>query len=111
MTSVINISDLATEPKVAIVTPDGARHEMKTASLKSFIENVRLIEAMGTNASVAEEMEVMISITLSAFPSLGRAELVEWPVDVLEKLSDLARGRNGEVVSSDESENPSSGNV
>lgn len=102
MTKVINLADLAKEPEVVIVTTDNVRHAMKPATVQSFIDNVKLVESLGTNASVVEEMEVMIKIITGAFPTISEAEVRSWPLENLQSISDMARGQNGELVTTDE---------
>jgi hypothetical protein len=103
MTKVINLQELARkEPDVVIVTTDGERHEMIPATVESFIENVKLVEGLGTAASVVDEMEVMIKIITRSFPTISEAEVRSWPLENLQSISDLARGQNGELVTTDE---------
>ncbi|MDE4297086.1 hypothetical protein PXK56_18015 [Phaeobacter gallaeciensis] len=102
MTTVINLNELAKEPDVVIVTSDGERHAMKPATVQSFIDNVKMVESLGTNASVVEEMEVMIKIITGAFPTISEDEVRGWPLENLQSISDLARGQNGELVTTDE---------
>lgn len=102
MTTVINLNEITKEPDVVIVTTDGERHEMKPATVQSFIDNVKMIEELGTNASVVEEMEAMIKIIIGAFPTIDDKEVRSWPLENLQSISDLARGQNGELVTSDE---------
>lgn len=101
MTRVINLSQLAKEPDV-VLDIDGVKHPMRPATVESFIENVKLIEALGTNASVVQEMEAMITIITRSFPSLTAEDVRGWPLEYLQSISDLARGQNGELVTTDE---------
>jgi hypothetical protein len=101
MTTVINLKDLAKEPDVVIVTEDGTRHAMKPATVQSFINNVRLVEDLGTKSSVVDEMEAMIKIIDGAFPTIGEKEIRSWPLENLQSISDLARGQNAELATTD----------
>ncbi len=102
MTTVINIKELAAVPAVIIVDENDVKHEMKSATVQTFIDNVKLVESMGTNVSAVDEMEAMIKIILGAFPTLTEEGVRGWPLEVLSNISDLARGQNGEIVTTDE---------
>lgn len=102
MTHVINIKDLATKSPLTIVDTNEVRHEMKPATVQSFIDNVKMVEDMGTNVSAVDEMEAMIKIILVAFPTMSDEMIRSWPLEALEQISDLARGQGGEIVTTDE---------
>lgn len=102
MTKVINLASLSKEPAIVIVTEDGKRHEMVAATVQSFIDNVKLVEDLGVNASVVQEMEAMIAVIVRAFPTITEAEVRAWPLENLQSISDLARGQNSELVTTDE---------
>jgi len=113
-TKIINIGDLKKEPLVTIVTEDGTKHSMITASVETFIENMTEIEKLGINASPVKELEVIVGIVARAFPTLSEKEIRSWPIDVIQQLSDTARGVNGEIATTDEDaakEANSSGNA
>lgn len=101
-TKIINIGELKKEPLVTIVTEDGKKHSMVTASVETFIENMSAIEELGLNASPVKELEVIVGIVARAFPTLTEKEIRSWPIDVIQQLADTARGVNGEVATTDE---------
>lgn len=103
-TKVINLAALSKEPTVVIVTEDGERHEMKRATVGSFIDNIKIIESLGVNASTEEEMNVMIQIITRAFPTISEQMVKDWPLEHLQSISEMARGQNSELVSSSEEE-------
>ncbi|PZR92250.1 MAG: hypothetical protein DI537_13765 [Stutzerimonas stutzeri] len=114
MTKVINIADLRKAPLVTIVDEDGTRHNMVTASVETFLENVEAIESLGLSAGPKKELEVIIGIVLRGFPTLDEKTLRKWPVEVIQNLSDVVRGVGGEVATTDKAaadEAAKSGNV
>lgn len=100
MTKIINLDSLASEPLVAI-TIGGKRHEMRTATVNTFIENMKAIESLGLNASPVKEVEVIVGIVARSFPTLTEDEIRNWPLDMIQKLSEIARGAGGEFVTND----------
>lgn len=110
MTTVINLQEIAQEPDVVIVTKDGKRHAMQPTTVQGFIDNVKLVEELGTDSSVVQEMEVMIKIITKAFPTIGEDEVRSWPLENLQSISDLARGQNAELTKDPQSEDGSEGN-
>lgn len=108
-TEIVNIGDLIPEPALVIVGLDGKKHPMQVATVGTFIANAKTIESLGTEASPVQEFEAMVEIILRGFPTLTREELDQWPVDTVNKISEMARGKASEVVTDDEEE-ASSGN-
>lgn len=109
MTKVLNLDALKTEAPVAIIVNE-KRHEMRLATVQTFIDNMRMIEDLGTNPSMIREIEVAKKVILSAFPTLTEKELGDLPLDALRQISDLARGAGGEIVTND-AEAAASGNA
>lgn len=97
MTQFINLDEIKREPLVTIQV-NGQKHEMRTATVEDFIENMKAIESLGKNASLVQEIEVMIGIVARAFPTLPENDIRSWPIDNLQKLSEIARGLGGEIV-------------
>lgn len=101
-TKVINLADLRKEPIVTIVDEKGVRHDMVTASVETYIANAEAIEALALNAGPVKELETIVGIVGRAFPTLTEADIRKWPIDMIQQLSDIARGVNGEVATADE---------
>lgn len=101
MTKIINLDSLKQEALI-IIEVEGKRHEMKTASVDSFIENMKAIEGLGLNASPIQEIEVIIGIVARAFPTLDEKQIRSWPITTIQHLSEVARGVNGEIATADE---------
>lgn len=100
MTKIINLDTLKREPLVSIVV-DGKRHDMQDATVETFIENMTALQNMSMNASPIEEIEVVLGIVLRAFPTLTDKQIRSWPLDTIRQLSEVARGVNGEVATTD----------
>jgi len=103
MTKIINLDELR-KPTPLVIVVDGARHELKPATVESFLENVKAIEDMGVNATVAQEFDAMIGIITRSFPTLTEQQVRQWSVEQLRYLVELTRGANDEIVSTDEEE-------
>lgn len=97
-TKIINLSDLTPAPTVKIIDTTGTEHKLAPISVGTFIQNVKSVEELGMSASVSQEIELMIKIILRGFPTLTEDELMKWPIETLEQISQYARGQNGEIV-------------
>jgi hypothetical protein len=106
MTKVINIDALREEAPFVLVI-GGVKHEMKIASVDDFIENMGLIEGLGTNPSFKDELEVSIKVIARAFPTLTEKEIRSWQVATIDKLFRISRGED--VLG--EAEAPAEGNA
>jgi len=103
MTKIINLDDIR-KPTPLVIIVDGERHELKPATVESFLENVKLIEEIGVNATVTQEFEAMIGIITRSFPTLTEKQIRQWSVEQLRYLVELTRGANDEIASTDEEE-------
>jgi hypothetical protein len=101
MTTIINFDDLKSEPPVILVI-EGVRHPMKNADVETFIENMSALEKLGMAATAKDEIDVIVGIIARAFPTLTDAQIRKWELDQIKKISDIARGIGGEIVSTDE---------
>lgn len=109
MTKVINLDDVAEEPQI-VISVDGKRHPMVKPTVKNWLANLKLVEELGLNPSPVKEMEGGIDIIRRSFPSLTEEELLEWPLDRIQRLVDISRSMAAEVVAETEAE-AKSGNV
>lgn len=100
MTKIINFDDLKKPAPVAIVI-DGKKHDMKVASVDTFIANLKAIEGLGVAASPIQEIEVIVGIVHRAFPTLSEKQIRSWEITTIQALSDIARGVSGELVTDD----------
>lgn len=103
MTKIINFDSLKKEPLV-IIEIDGVKHPMVEATVETFLENMKAIEDLGLDASPRAEIEVGIGIITRAFPSLKEGQIRKWTLSQIQQLSEIARGVNGEIVTTDEDE-------
>lgn len=101
MTKVINLSDLKKDPEVKLVVGE-VEHVMQPATVNSFIEHMKMVEDLGTNASLAEEMEVMIKIIIGAFPTLTDDEVRQWPLSYIQQINDVVQSNAGTAATQDE---------
>ena len=97
MTTVINLDDLTSEPKV-VIKIGTAEHAMKPLSVQDLIDNLKLVEEMGMNPGIPAEIEAGIKIITRAFPTLTEEQIRALPVEVLMQLVAIARGGDGEVM-------------
>jgi hypothetical protein len=93
MTKVVNFEALQDEPPFILMI-EGKEHPMKIASVSDFVENMKLIEKLGANSSVADEIEVSIKVISRAFPSLTEDAIRSWQVTTIDKLFRIARGED-----------------
>lgn len=100
---VINLDTIQKSRPVELVV-DGTKHKMKESTVEDFIENMKLIDALGVKPTPAQEIEVMIAFILRAFPTLKNNQVRKMTMQQLRMLSDLARGENGEIATDDETE-------
>ena len=101
MTKVINIASLRKPAAVIVETEDGKKHEMVPASVATFLENLKEVEALGLNASPVQEAELIVKVIARSFPTISEAEIHSWPLDITRNLYVAVISANGEVVSQD----------
>lgn len=101
MTKIINFESLKKEPLV-IIEIDGVKHPMQEATVETFLENMKAIEDLGIDANPRQEIEVGVGIIARAFPTLQESDIRKWTLSQIQQLSEIARGVNGEIVTSDE---------
>ncbi len=101
----INIKDLVPEPEVAIVVGD-TRHAMRPLTVASFIYAAGLVEKLGTVTSTVQELEILLTMVMSGFPTLDEAEVRDWPVATLVQVAQLVQGKT-DVVETDGEGEPS----
>jgi hypothetical protein len=91
MTKVLNIDDLLAQPNAKVVV-NGVEHEMKTASVADFLQNMKDLEAMAAAPSIVAETELTVRMIARAFPTLTEDDVLKWPVPAIEKLFTFIRG-------------------
>lgn len=102
MTKVINIAALRKPAAVVIEDEDGKKHEMVPASVSSFLENLKEIEALGVNASPIQEAELILGVVKRSFPSLTSEQIESWPIDIVRNVYVSIIMANGEMVAENE---------
>lgn len=101
MTKIINVADLKKTEEVVLIVDD-VRHPMKAPTIADFVANMELIEKLGVRASPVDEMLGMVDIVVRAFPTLTKDQVMLWPLDYIQQISEIARGAGGEIVTTDE---------
>lgn len=109
-TKVIKLESLV-RPTPLIIEIGGIKHPLVPATVDTYIENMKDIEALSLNASPIEELELAVRLIVRAFPSLTSAEIRSWSVDVIHQLAQIARGASGEVATTDDAEPVPEGNA
>lgn len=74
MTKLLNLDELPTAADVAIVL-NGRRHVMKPMTLGDFIRQQKAAEALKGQNNVAAEIDTLIGVVVTAFPTLPRDEV------------------------------------
>mgnify|MGYP001354347228 CR=1 FL=1 len=101
--TVIKLESLV-RPSPLVIEVEGVRHELVPASVETYIQNMRDIEALALNASPVDEIELAVKLIGRAFPTLKAADIRGWSVDVIYQLAAIARGESGEVASTNEAD-------
>jgi endo-1,4-beta-mannosidase len=104
MTKIVNIDALREESPFVLVIGD-AEHKMQVATVQDFIENMKLIEGLGTNPSMTDEIEISIKVIARAFPTIPEKDIRQWQVSTIQKLFDIARGADVTQTVEDEAGN------
>lgn len=111
MTNFLDLDAVAEETKYSFKL-DGVTHELKITTVDDFIENTRLIESLGTSATMDDEIKVIVKILCRLLPSLNEERLRKLTLPQLRKLNEWARGAGGEKTeTAPAAEAPSEGNV
>lgn len=97
MTKYVNIDELVSPPPFGVVI-NGVKHDLKPATVKTFVENMKDIEALQFNSSVSTEIETSLRIIRRAFPTVPEELLMELEVEQLRAITNAALGINGEKV-------------
>lgn len=87
---------------------NGKEHDLKVATVETFIANMRDLESLSMNASAADEMKVALAIVKRAFPTISENELNELNILQVKAIADFAQSANGEkteVTKEDDSGN------
>lgn len=98
MAKVINIASLRKPAPVVIETEDGTKHEMIPTSVGDFLTNLKEVEDLGVNASPIQEAQLILNAVSRSFPTLPRAELETWPLDIVRNVYVSVIIANGEHV-------------
>lgn len=91
MTKILNIDDLLQESPLKVVI-GGKEHAMSTPTMSDFLQNMKDLEALAAAPSLVTETEITVKIIARAFPTLTEADVLAWPVNVIENLFQLIRG-------------------
>jgi hypothetical protein len=74
---------------------------MRQATVQSFIDHVKMVEDMPPNAGISQEMEMLIKVILSAFPTLSEEIVRSWPLPYLEQINEFVQAKSGMVATQD----------
>ena len=91
-----------------VVKLDGVEHKLQQVTVEDFIANTKLLQNMKAEASLEEEVEVVITMLLRAFPTMNREQLRKLSMAKLNAILDFAQKHNGSKDG--ESEAKSEGN-
>lgn len=75
---------------------DGVTHVIQQVSVEIFIENVKLIQAVGETLTPDAEVELIVKLVSKSLPTLGEAGLRKLTLPQLRKLMEYVRKHNGE---------------
>lgn len=104
-TKIVKLEALV-RPTPLIIEIDDVKHPLVPATVETYIQNMRDIQALSLNADPVEELQLAVKLIARAFPSLEERTIRGWSVDVIHQLAQIARGASGEVVSETEGEAP-----
>jgi len=73
----------------------GKEHKLKHVSVQDFVDNVKLAQSLGPDAGIEKEVEATITMLLKAFPTMDRADLMDVPLEALNKILAFAQANDG----------------
>jgi len=81
-----------------VIKLNGKEHSLKVASVETFLQNMKDLEGLAMNATVADEMRVAMNVVKRAFPTIPAKELDELTIIQIKAIADFAMTANGEKV-------------
>jgi hypothetical protein len=79
-----------------VVKLKGKEHRLAPLTVKLFIENTKLIQAMGTTGSIDDEIGIARAMLRGVFPTLSVEDFDELSLDQMNALIDFAMKANGQ---------------
>lgn len=101
---------LADEPEV-VVKLNGKEHKLAPLSVKGFVENVKQAQALPTEPSIDQEVDMMVAVLLRSFPTMSRDELLKLNFSHLNRIVEFSQNATGQAAveqeaAKDAAENP-----
>ncbi|NIH77428.1 hypothetical protein FHV99_004680 [Ochrobactrum sp. P20RRXII] len=87
-------------PNIRVKIKD-KEHQLLEATVGSFIENVRDMEALRRTSDIVEELEILMRIIIRAFPTIKREDLSPLTLTQLNELANFGRRANEEITDED----------
>lgn len=97
MTKFLDLDSVTPEAEF-VLKLNGKDHPLKTATVRTFVDNMKDIESLALDATVVQEIEISVKIIKRAFPTITDEELDELTLDQVKAISEYALGANGEKV-------------
>jgi len=97
-TNFLDLDALADEAVQVVVKLKGVEHRLVQATVADFIANTKAIKNMAANGvnDLEEEVNMVISMIVRAFPTMSAEMLKALPLTSLNSLLDHAKKFNGE---------------
>jgi hypothetical protein len=73
----------------------GVDHELQPIDLDTFIENVKIVEALGTSPTFEAELGAVVTMLKKAFPTIDEEDLRKVPLKALNQILAFAQGNDG----------------
>lgn len=103
MSKILNLDEIAPKETLTVVV-DGTSHKMRPITVSDYLANMKLIEDLGMNPTMSQEIEASIEMIQRAFPTMKKDELKGWSVERMRMLVEIARDGSGETVTQNKEE-------
>jgi hypothetical protein len=85
-----------------VVKLKGHEHRMVPITVQDFIQNMQIVQSMGTAGDITKEMELLITMLDKVFPTITRDELWKLTLPQLQAMFNMAQKLGGAEAVADE---------
>jgi hypothetical protein len=85
-----------------VVKLDGKDHQLQAISVDDFVTNLQIVQKMGTDVTVDQEIDLLVDMLSRAFPTIPKERLRKLTLPQLNALMSKAKEFNGQNAVTDE---------
>lgn len=97
MTKLLNLDELPAARIERTIVLNGKRHEMTPLSVGQFIQQQKMAESLKGNTDPAKELDALIEMIASVFPTMAAEDLKALSFDRLQAIFNFLQDQTPEV--------------